>query len=90
MLKEDNLETINVGIVGHIDHGKTTLLHKISGKDASIKIAVGKASMDDAKIIENAKSVYDGIVAALPLKTDNIKKSLLKLTMSKPVEVQIK
>ncbi len=32
MEQKQELETINIGIVGHIDHGKTTLLHKISGK----------------------------------------------------------
>lgn len=37
MMKENDLdiETINIGIVGHIDHGKTTLLYKLSGKWAS-------------------------------------------------------
>ena len=35
MESKKELQTINIGMVGHIDHGKTTLLQKLSGKWAS-------------------------------------------------------
>jgi translation initiation factor 2 subunit 3 len=64
-----NIDTINVGIVGHIDHGKTTLLQKLSGKWADthseelkrgITIKLGYADAivkeENGKLTTNKKS----------------------------------
>ncbi len=63
---------------------------KIRIREGSVKIAVGKTDMSDEQISENVRSIYSGLVNALPTKKDNVKNVLVKFTMTKPVEVQIK
>lgn len=77
---EDNIKR-------ELDKISTSL--KIRLKEASIKVMVGKISMDDDKIIENAQSVYKAVENALPKKRDNVKNVLVKLTMSKPIKAEV-
>ena len=63
---------------------------KIRAKEASIKVAVGKENMSDEEISANAKAIYEGIVEALPTKKENVKNVLIKFTMSKTKEIEIK
>ena len=63
---------------------------KIRAKEASVKVAVGKQSMKDEEIMENIQKIYEGIVKTLPAKRDNLKNVMVKLTMSKPIKVEIK
>jgi len=78
------------------DENITSLLKKIDNsvkirvKEASVKISVGKENMDDKKIIENITAVYNGVINVLPTKKDNLKNVLVKLTMSKPISVEVK
>ncbi len=64
----ENLEMVNVGMVGHIDHGKTTLLYRLTGKFADthseelkrgITIKLGYA---DTIIEKNGKKRYISFV----------------------------
>jgi len=63
---------------------------KIRAKEASIKLIVGRESMSDDQIIANIGAVYNGVVNALPTKRENVKSVMLKLTMSKPIKVEVK
>src|SRR3972149_12136259 len=55
---------------------------KLRVKEAAVKVSIGKESMSDEQIAANALAVYNGLVNALPVKKDNVKKIMLKLTMS--------
>jgi len=63
---------------------------KIKLKEYSLKVCVGKESMKDEQIAENIQAVYAGFINILPTKKENVASVLLKLTMSKPLEVSIK
>lgn len=63
---------------------------KIRVKEASVKVSVGRENMADEQIIQNIEAVYAGIVGVLPVKKDNVKKVMIKLTMSKPIKVEMK
>lgn len=62
---------------------------RVHTKEPSIKISIGKISMTDDKIIENIKSIFESILNELPNKKENVKTVLVKLTMSKPIKVEI-
>ncbi|MFH1711186.1 MAG: hypothetical protein ABH840_02650 [Nanoarchaeota archaeon] len=62
---------------------------RIKTKEPSIKLAIGKEDMKDGDIIENAFKVYSSVVNALPKQKENLKSVMLKLTMTKPVKLNL-
>ncbi|MDP4012522.1 MAG: 50S ribosomal protein L1 [Candidatus Nanoarchaeia archaeon] len=58
--------------------------------ELTIKTAVGTEKMKDEDIADNLNLVYTSILNALPQGKENIKNVLVKLTMSKPIEVKEK
>ena len=86
-----------LGIVMNADEKTITELKKkvnnsvkIKTKEASVKLAVGKQSMKDEDIIENALTIYNALLKELPRDKENIKNVELKFTMTKPQKINIR
>lgn len=62
---------------------------KIKTKEPSLKFAVGKESMKDEEIAENAMIIYNSILNALPKKKESIRNVMIKFTMTKPVKLAL-
>ena len=63
---------------------------KIKIKEASVKLAVGKQSMNNENLIENILTIYKAILKVLPKREENIKNIELKFTMTKPQKIFLK
>ncbi|MBW2967897.1 50S ribosomal protein L1 [Candidatus Woesearchaeota archaeon] len=53
-----------------------------------IKVTVGAEAQNQDEVVDNVITVYNALIHKLPGEENNIKNVLLKLTMSKPVEVK--
>jgi len=62
---------------------------KVRVKESSIKLPIAKESMKDEEIMQNAFTVYNKILEHLPRKHDNIRNVMIKLSMDKPVKLEL-
>ena len=62
---------------------------KIRVKEASIKTSIGNESMSDEEVIANFKAFYEGVLNALPKKKEGIRNVMIKLTMAKPIKLEL-
>lgn len=63
---------------------------KIRTREASIKVAIGKQSMSDEDLTENAMAVYNTVEKALTRGRENIKNVEVKFTMTKPIKIALR
>jgi len=70
-------------------HDKLQKTIKFAAKNQMIiHSLVGKESMKDEELADNALTIHNAILALLPQGQNNIKNVLLKMTMSKAIEVK--
>ncbi len=62
---------------------------KITVKEPSIKVGVARDTLPDKELLDNLISAYHKIEETLPKKRDNIRNIKIKLTMDKPIPVEL-
>ena len=83
------LMNVNDKAINEIKNKVNNVL-KIKIKEASIKVAAGKQSMDNGALIENILTIYNSLIKELPRDKENIKNIEIKFTMTKPQKLKIR
>lgn len=63
---------------------------KIKLKEPSIKVAIGKQSMKNEDLAENAITVYNAVLKEMPRDKENFKNVEIKFTMTKPKKIKLR
>ena len=63
---------------------------RIRLKEPSIKVPIGKQDMKNEDLVENAMTIINELIKNMPREKENIKNIEIKLTMTKPIKIQVK
>ncbi len=80
-----DLKTVNALIQGSA--GVTKINTKKGKFMPLIHISVGKEVMQDIDLAENILTVYETVESKLPARSQNIKSTIIKLTMGPPIKI---
>lgn len=78
-------EAVVKGIIDRVNKSVRIIV-----KQPSIKVGVAKSSLEAEDISDNLMAVYTKILESLPKGVDNVRNVKVKLTMGKPVDVDLK
>ena len=61
---------------------------KLRAKETSLKLSIGKLSMEDAAILENLREIVKAVLGVLPSNRESVKNVMVKTTMGKPIVLE--
>ncbi|MBI1216198.1 MAG: 50S ribosomal protein L1 [Alphaproteobacteria bacterium] len=91
LMPNPKLGTVSMDVAGAVKAAKGGSVEFRAQKEGIVHVGVGKASFDDAKLVENIRALMDAIIKAKPQssKGNYLKKAALSSTMGPGVKLDL-